>query len=170
MGTRGRYRIIKVRYDPDVILSRIPPSWSFYLDKSASSLSVVCRLRNGYSSASDLDYPDWSQIARSKNLTNCFKYNSTIRWKPAANNKMLSMLASEHILIDVTLISSASLRSQWRVPTLESQMSFGIYHQLSIFDQQQYQAEVTQNISTAESPGRWLQPWSDSSNIGGSYN
>src|SRR6185295_19501008 len=35
--------------------------------------------------------------------------------------------------------------------------SFGIYHQLSIFDQQQYRAEVTQNISTAESPGRWLQ-------------
>ena len=29
-----------------------------------------------------------------------------------------------------------------------------VYHQLSIFDQQQYQAEVTQNISTAESPGR----------------
>jgi len=25
-GTRGRYRIIKVRYDPEVILSRIPPS------------------------------------------------------------------------------------------------------------------------------------------------
>jgi len=32
-----------------------------------------------------------------------------------------------------------------------------VYHQLSIFDQQQYRAEVTQNISTAESPGRWQQ-------------
>jgi len=37
-------------------------------------------------------------------------------------------------------------------------MSFGIYHQLSIFDQQQYQAEVTRNISTAESPGRCTKP------------
>jgi len=36
-------------------------------------------------------------------------------------------------------------------------MSFGIYPQLSIFDQQQYRAKVTQNISTAESPGRWQQ-------------
>src|SRR5688572_18248483 len=31
-----------------------------------------------------------------------------------------------------------------------------MYPQLSIFDQRQYRAEVTQNISTAESPGRWL--------------
>jgi hypothetical protein len=35
-------------------------------------------------------------------------------------------------------------------------MSFGIYPQLSIFTQQQYRAEVSRNISTAESPGRWL--------------
>ena len=30
-----------------------------------------------------------------------------------------------------------------------------MYPQLSIFDQQQYRAEVTQTISTAESPGRY---------------
>ena len=37
-------------------------------------------------------------------------------------------------------------------------LTFGLYPQLSIFTQQQHQAEVTQNISTAESPGHWASP------------
>ena len=56
------------------------------------------------------------------------------------------MLAAEHILIDISPISSS--------PSFTNITELGIYHQLSIFDQQQYRAEVTQNISTAESPGR----------------
>ncbi len=65
---------------------------------------------------------------------------------PAANKGFSAMLASEHILIDISLISCS--------PIDDLRISFGIYHQLSIFNQQQYQAAVTQNISTAESPGR----------------
>ena len=55
-------------------------------------------------------------------------------------------------------ISSSTYRLSAAVPAFVSRMSFGICHQLSIFNQQQYRAEVTQNISTAESPGRYMQP------------
>jgi len=65
------------------------------------------------------------------------------------------MLASEHILIDISPISCSrsftNITQLWNLPAGRQ-----VYHQLSIFDQQQYRAEVTQNISTAESPGRWL--------------
>ncbi len=50
--------------------------------------------------------------------------------------------------------SSSIYRYSAAVPTDDLRISFGICDQLSIFNQQQYQAEVTQNISTAESPGR----------------
>jgi len=70
------------------------------------------------------------------------------------------MLAAEHILIDISLISSASLRSQWlsqlneHNPALEpacppcfaeapQRRSGQVYRQLSIFDQRQNQAEAT---------------------------
>ena len=54
-----------------------------------------------------------------------------------ANKGLSAMLASEYILIDISLKGSRQ-----------------VYPRLSIFDQQQYRAEVTRNISTAERPGR----------------
>ena len=66
------------------------------------------------------------------------------------------MLAAEHILIDITLISCSpsftNITELWNLPACRQ-----VYHQLSIFGQQQYRAEVTQTISTAESPGRCAQ-------------
>jgi len=66
------------------------------------------------------------------------------------------MLASEHILIDISLISCSSnctnITELWNLPAGRR-----VYPQLSIFDQQQCRAEESQNISTAESPGRWPQ-------------
>jgi len=55
-----------------------------------------------------------------------------------------AMLAEEYIW------SSRRLSSVVRAGRIRP--SFGIYSHLSIFTQQQYRAEVTQNISTAESP------------------
>ncbi len=65
------------------------------------------------------------------------------------NKGFSAMPASEYILIDKSLISFS--------PICGSPINFGIYPQLSIFDQQQFRAEVTRTIGTAESPGRWLQ-------------
>jgi hypothetical protein len=79
--------------------------------------------------------------------------------KGTAYNKGLSaMLAAEQILIDISLISCSpnctNITQLWNLPAGRQ-----VYHQLSIFDQQQYRAEVTQNISTAESPGRCMQAY-----------
>ena len=63
------------------------------------------------------------------------------------------MLASEYILIDISLISCSpictNITQLWNLPAGRQ-----VYHQLSIFTQRLYRAEVTQTISTAESPGR----------------
>ena len=77
--------------------------------------------------------------------------------KGTAYNKGLSALsAAEHILINISLLSFSPNRTNitelWNLPAGRQ-----VYHQLFIFDQQQYRAEVTRNISTAESPGRWQQ-------------
>jgi hypothetical protein len=55
-------------------------------------------------------------------------------------------MLAKHFLIDISLISYSQLHGHNRA--LE-------YSSLSIFTQRQYQTEVTRNISTAESPGRW---------------
>jgi hypothetical protein len=58
------------------------------------------------------------------------------------------MLAEEYMLI-------VPFAYQLQFGLNGSQMTFGIYNQLSIFTQQQFRAEGSQNISTAESPGRY---------------
>jgi hypothetical protein len=66
----------------------------------------------------------------------------------AANNGISALLVSEYKLID-TVVNQVQ-------PTSRTYLSFGIYRQLSIFEQQQYRTKVTQNMSTAESP--WTLP------------
>ena len=55
-------------------------------------------------------------------------------------------------------IYSSTNRLSTSVPAERTYPTVGIYSQLSIFDQQQFRAEVTQTISTAESPERHEQP------------
>jgi hypothetical protein len=60
------------------------------------------------------------------------------------------MLAEEYILIDISLSAIS-----WCDLTLQGQLKY--YSASAILFIFNYRAEVAQNISTAESPGRWLQ-------------
>jgi hypothetical protein len=97
--------------------------------------------------------------------------------KTAHNKGLSAMLASEYIMIDISLFSCSSIFTNitqlWNLPAGRQ-----VYPHLSIFNQQQYRAEarpnvpksmpksniiyvryglVTQNTNTAESPGRYGQ-------------
>jgi len=68
--------------------------------------------------------------ARTEISTKSANFGSLYAPTPAADKGFSAMLAAA------------------AAPTSDLQMSFGIYHQLSIFNQQQYRAEESQNIST----------------------
>jgi hypothetical protein len=76
----------------------------------------------------------------------------------AANKGLTAMLASEYILIDMSLISCIpKLRDQLYEHNRALEYTLGFLSLISNIPKFRDQAAATQTISTSESPERWAQ-------------